>query len=94
MRSHPGRCVQALERIQEVLRAEFDDLAPPDCVFVLSQLLWAFTRSQTGALKEQKKSCNKVGGNLKGQTQWIINRQLLRGNRPPGHDVHGRVRAS
>ena len=56
MRSHPGRCVQALERIQEVLRAEFDDLAPPDCVFVLSQLLWAYheitDRSLIGAKEE------------------------------------------
>ena len=61
MRSHPGRCVQALERIEEVLRAEFDDLTPPDCVFVLSQLLWAFQRSQTEVSKGQKKSCDEGG---------------------------------
>jgi hypothetical protein len=54
MRSHPGRCVQALERIQEVLRAEFDDLTPPDCVFVLSQLLWAFHEITDKSLKGAK----------------------------------------
>jgi hypothetical protein len=54
MRSHPGRCVQALERIQEVLRVEFDDLAPPDCVFVLSQLLWAFHEITDRSLKGAK----------------------------------------
>jgi hypothetical protein len=54
MRSHPGRCVQALERIQEVLRAEFDDLEPPDCVFVLSQLLWSFHEATDRRLKGAK----------------------------------------
>jgi hypothetical protein len=54
MRSHPGRCVQALERIQEVLRAEFDDLEPPDCVFVLSQLLWSFHEATDRSLKGAK----------------------------------------
>jgi len=54
MRSHPGRCVQALERIQEVLRAEFDDLTPPDCVFVLSQLLWSFHEATDKSLKGAK----------------------------------------
>jgi hypothetical protein len=54
MRSHPGRCVQALERIQEVLRAEFDDLGPPDCVFVLSQLLWCFHEAADRSLKGAK----------------------------------------
>jgi hypothetical protein len=43
-----------LERIQEVLRAEFDDLAPPDCVFVLSQLLWAFHEITDRSLKGAK----------------------------------------
>ena len=54
MRSHPGRCVQAIERIQEVLRAEFDDLEPPDCVFVLSQLLWSFHEATDRSLKGAK----------------------------------------
>jgi hypothetical protein len=54
MRSHPGRCVQALERIQDVLRAEFDDLEPPDCVFVLSQLLWCFHQATDRSLKGAK----------------------------------------
>jgi hypothetical protein len=61
MRSHPGRCVQALERIQEVLRAEFDDLEPPDCVFVLSQLLWCFHEATDRSLKGQKKSYDNGG---------------------------------
>jgi hypothetical protein len=38
----------------EVLRAEFDDLAPPDCVFVLSQLLWAFHEITDRSLKGAK----------------------------------------
>jgi hypothetical protein len=54
MRSHPGRCVQAIERIQEVLRAEFDDLEPPDCVFVLSHLLWSFHEATDKSLKGTK----------------------------------------
>ena len=39
-REHSGRCVQAINRLTEVLHVEFDDLAPPDKVFVLSQALW------------------------------------------------------
>ena len=54
MRSHPGRYVHALERIQEVLKAEFDDLTPPDCVFVLSHLLWFFHEITAASLKGAK----------------------------------------
>jgi len=43
-----------LERIQEVLKAEFDDLEPPDCVFVLSQLLWTFHEAADRSLKGAK----------------------------------------
>ena len=44
----------ALERIQEVLRAEFDDLEPLDCVFVVSQLFWSFHEATDRSLKGAK----------------------------------------
>ena len=41
-------------RIQEVLRAEFDDLTPLDCVFVLPQLLWSFREATDKSVKGAK----------------------------------------
>jgi len=34
----PKRCIQAADRITQMLGAEFDDLTPPDVHFVLSLL--------------------------------------------------------
>ena len=45
MKEHPGRCLQAIHRIMEVLKVEFDDLSPPDKVFVLSQVIWQYNRA-------------------------------------------------
>lgn len=46
MKEHPGRCLQAMNRVASVIRIEFDDLTPPDAIFVLNMLL--FTYLETG----------------------------------------------
>jgi hypothetical protein len=38
--SSPHQVKQALDRVAAVLTAS--DLSPPDCVFILSQLIWTY----------------------------------------------------
>lgn len=42
MNPHPGRILQAMRRIQEVLVAEFDDLQPPDLIMIFQWLSWTY----------------------------------------------------
>jgi hypothetical protein len=37
-----GRCIQALDRLVEVIGVEFDDLSPPEITFILAQLQWTY----------------------------------------------------
>lgn len=49
---HPGRILQALDRVQDLLDAEFDDLTPPDRIFVLDQLSYTHHEMFSMRVKE------------------------------------------
>lgn len=61
MKPEPGRCVQAMNRIMEVLSAEFDDLDLPEVGVILQLLLYTHMKISQEGIERELDQTSKCG---------------------------------